>query len=102
MEEKWKINTKISSEINLDEIELVLIELKLVGNLAECQEFLSNKNLLISVILEAIQYRLFLFRKRKNNRFSDKNSELHQFAMSNNIFSLYHKSHKKAIAVCFT
>lgn len=40
MEEKWKINTKISSEINLDEIELVLIEPELVGNLAECQEFL--------------------------------------------------------------
>ena len=47
MEEKWKINTKISSEINLDEIELVLAEPKLVDNLAGGQEFLSNKNLIL-------------------------------------------------------
>lgn len=40
MEEKWKVSTKTSSEINLDEIELVLVEPELVDNLAECQEFL--------------------------------------------------------------
>lgn len=38
-------SVKIPSEINLDEIGLVLIRPELMDNLAECQEFLSNKNL---------------------------------------------------------
>ena len=38
-------SVKIPSEINLDEIGLVLIRPELMDNLAECQEFLSNENL---------------------------------------------------------